>query len=413
MRRIRMLAAALAVLGFALLLPGRAAPMHDRTSDTVTVTMSAPAHVLHGNHYDYTITFTYSGVIVGDHTPDYSVTDALPGEVLFLGAGMSPQGLCPTLPPSGQNGSVGCSFNFSANARTITLTITVLGAMTGSVTNTAQVASVGTASATTSIAPAPAGSITATLTGPETIQLSSTTAAPRFNYKLVLGYTGPPIRGAVFARLVERLPEQMSSPGVALGAEGIRDQCQGDSPPKRLGGTLTCNILFEEDHRTNTIQLSVRPTGVVGSATNTIELSTGDTATWTTTVLAPPAEPPPSAPPSVAGPSAAPTATKTETFTTAGDAEPETVTISPTAETVQVALTWPSGSSFDATGFTLTSGSRTLAVSEKLRITKKRGARWLDVRIKGVHKGKLKFKIVAKRVHGRTRVVAKIRQSKR
>lgn len=411
MRRIRMLAAALAVLGFALLLPGRAAPMHDRTSDTVTVTMSAPAHVLHGNHYDYTITFTYSGVIVGDHTPDYSVTDALPAEVLFLGGGMSPQGLCPTLPPSGQNGSVGCSFNFSANARTITLTITVLAATTGSITNTAQLASVGTASAATSIDPAPAGSITATLTGPETIQLSSTTAPPRFNYKLVLGYTGPPIRGAVFASIVERLPEQMSSPGVALGAEGIRDQCQGDNPPKRLGGTLRCNILFEEAHRTNTIQLSVRPTGVVGSATNTIELSTGVNATWTTTVLAAPAEP--SAPPQVAGPSAAPTVTKTETFTTAGDAEPETVTISPTAETVQVALTWPSGSSFDATGFTLTSGSRTLTASEKLRITKKRGARWLDVRIKGLHRGKLKFRIVAKRVHGKTRVVAKIRQSKR
>jgi len=103
-----------------------------------------------------------------------------------------------------------------------------------------------------------------------------------------------------------------------------------------------------------------------------------------------------------------------ESFTTAGTSEPETVTVSPTAETVQVALTWPSsGSSFDATGFTLISGSRTLAVSEKLRITKKRGARWLDVRIKGVHRGKLKFRIVAKRVHGRTRVVAKIRQSKR
>ena len=162
--------------------------------------------------------------------------------------------------------------------------------------------------------------------------------------------------------------------------------------------------MFEEAHRTNTIQLSVRPTGVVGSATNTIELSTGVTATWTTMVLYPPAEPP-SAPPPVAGPSAAPTATKTESFTTVGDAETETVTISPTAETVQVALTWPSGSSFDATGFTLTSGT--------LKITKKRGARWLDVRIKGVHQGKLKFKIVAKRLHGRTRVVAKIRQSKR
>jgi Domain of unknown function DUF11 len=402
----------IAVLGFALLLPGPASPMHGSAADTVTVTISAPAHVLHGNHYDYTITFTYSGVIVGDHTADYSVTDALPAEVLFLGGGMSPQGLCPTLPPSGQNGSVGCNFNFSANARTITLTITVLAATTGSITNTAQLASVGTASVATSIDPAPAASITATLTGPETIQLSSTTAPPRFNYKLVLGYTGPPIRGAVFASFAERLPEQMSSPGVALGAEGIRDQCQGDSTLKRLGGTLRCNILFEEAHRTNTIQLSVRPTGVVGSATNTIELSTGVTATWTTMVLSPPAEPP-SAPPPVAGPSAAPTVTKTETFTTAGDAEPETVTISPTAETVQVALTWPSGSSFDATGFTLTSASRALAVSEKLRITKKRGARWLDVRIKGVHQGKLKFRIVAKRLHGRTRVVAKIRQSKR
>ena len=46
-------------------------------------------------------------------------------------------------------------------------------------------------------------------------------------------------------------------------------------------------------------------------------------------------------------------------------------------------------------------------------MTKKRGAKWLDVRIKGVHAGKLKFKIVAKRVHGRTQVVTKIRQSKR
>ena len=46
-------------------------------------------------------------------------------------------------------------------------------------------------------------------------------------------------------------------------------------------------------------------------------------------------------------------------------------------------------------------------------MTKKRGAKWLDVRIKGVHNGKLKFRIVARRVHGRTRVVAKIRQSKR
>ncbi len=49
----------------------------------------------------------------------------------------------------------------------------------------------------------------------------------------------------------------------------------------------------------------------------------------------------------------------------------------------------------------------------RLRITKKRTARPLDVRVKGLTRGKLRFKIVAKRIDGRTRVVAKIRQSRR
>jgi hypothetical protein len=415
LRRRLLVPALLGVLGFALLLPSRAEPMHDRASDTVTISMSAPTNVVHGNHYDYTITFAYTGVINGDHTPDYSVTDALPAEVRFLSAGMNPQGLCPTLPPSGQNGTVGCTFNFSETARTITLTITVEAVATGSVTNTAQVASVGTASATTSIGSAPAGSITASLTGPDTIKLSATTAPPRFNYTLVLAYNGPPIRGSVFASFVERLPDQITSPGVGNGAEGLRDQCKGDDPPRRVGATLTCNFFFTEDHRTRTIELSARPIGTSGSATNVVEISTGATASWTTAVEPPPAEPTQQAAPApVAGPAAAPTTKVAETFTAAGTSEPETVTVSATAETVQVALTWTSsGSSFDATGFTLTDGTRTLAGAEKLRVTKKRGSKWLDVRIKGVHKGKLKFRIVAKRLHGRTRVVAKIRQSKR
>jgi hypothetical protein len=414
MRRIRVLAAVLAMLGFALLLPGRAASMHDRGSDTVTISMSAPANVLVGDWYDYAITFTYTGELTGP-TSDYTVTDALPAELHYLGGGINPQGLCPTQPPSGQTGTVGCAFQFSPNAKTITLTISVEAVTTGSVTNSAQVASVGSASATTSIDPLPAGSITASLTGPQTIKLSATTAPPRFNYTLVLAYNGPPILGSVFASFVERLPDQITSPGVGNGAEGLRDQCKGDDPPRRVGATLTCNFFFTEDHRTRTIELSARPIGTNGSATNVVEVSTGARATWTTTIEPPPAEPTqPSAPPPVAGPPAAPTTTVAESFTTAGASEPEVVTISPTAQTVQVALTWPnSSSSFDATGFKLISGSRTLAMSEKLRITKKRGARWLDVRIKGLHGGKLKFRIVAKRVHGRTRVVAKIRQSKR
>ncbi len=406
-----MLAAALAVLGFALVLPGRAAPMHDRVSDTVTISMSAPANVLHGNWYDYVITVTYNGE-PGGVTADYTVTDALPAQVRFHSLGIT-NGTCPTTPPSGQNGTVACTFNFAPLTKTVTMTITVEAADTGAATNTAQLSSGGTATATTSVDPSPAGSITAAVTGPQTIQLSATVAPARFNYTLVLAYTGPPIRGSVVASFVERLPDQMSSPGTETASEGLRE-CKGDNPLQRFGGTLMCNVLFTEDHRTRTIELGARPSGTPGSATNVVEVSTGATASWTTTVLAPPAEPAPSAPAPVPGPAAAPTATVAETFTAAGTSEPETVTVSPKAETVQVALTWPnSSSSFDATGFTLTSGSRTLAVSEKLRITKKRGARWLDVRIKGVHAGKLKFRIVARRLHGRTRVVAKIRQSKR
>jgi hypothetical protein len=306
---------------------------------------------------------------------------------------------------------VSCTFEFSPNARTITLTITVEAIATGAVANTAQLSTGATASATTSVGEAPAGSIAATLTGPDTIKLSATVAPPRVTYTLVLTYTGPPIRGAVFASFVERLPDGMASPGIADGAQGIRDQCKGDTPAKRIGGTLTCNILFNEEHRTNTIGLTARPTGMSGEATNTVELSTAGTATTTTTVVPPPAD---TAPAPVPGPAAAPTATVAESFTKAGSAEPETVKVSSTAETVQVALTWTAAaSSFDVTGVTLTSGSRTPAAAGTLHVSKKRGAKWLDVRIKGVHAGKLKFKIVARKVHGRTRVVAKIRQSKR
>jgi uncharacterized repeat protein (TIGR01451 family) len=408
-----MLAGVLAVLGFTLLLPGRAAPMHDRASDTVTISMSAPANVLQGNHYDYTITVTYNGE-PGGVTADYTVTDALPAQVRFIGVSIT-NGTCPTTPPSGQNGTVACNFKFAPLTKTVTITITAEASDTGTVMNTAQLSSGGTASATTSVDSAPAGSITVSVTGPDTINLSATTTPARFPYRVVLTYNGPPIRGSVYASFVDRLPDQMSSPGIGL-ADGLRDQCKGDDPPKRAGGTLSCSVFFTEDRRTRTNEVTVRPTGTPGSATNMVEVSTGATATWTTTVEPPPPdpEPQPSAPAPVAGPAAAPTTTVAESFTRAGTSEPETVTISPKAQTVQVALTWPnSSSSFDATGFTLSSAPRTLAASEKLRATKKRGARWLDVRIKGVHRGKLKFRIVAKRVHGRTRVVAKIRQSKR
>ncbi len=108
-----------------------------------------------------------------------------------------------------------------------------------------------------------------------------------------------------------------------------------------------------------------------------------------------------------------------ETFTQPGTAEPETVPIAPSAETAQIALTWPDpGSSFDVTGISLVPKGRSLTQAEKLKpgklkITKIRKKRSLDVRVKHLRRGTLKFKIVAKKLGKKTRVVAKIRQSKR
>ena len=95
--------------------------------------------------------------------------------------------------------------------------------------------------------------------------------------------------------------------------------------------------------------------------------------------------------------------------------------VSPKAETAQVGLVWPAGSSFDATQFRIVSGGEVvaqgfrtvLARPAKLKVRKIRRSRSLDVRITNLRPGKLHFKVVAKRVTGRARVLAKVRQSKR
>jgi hypothetical protein len=385
-------------------------------ADPVTVSVNAPASVIVGSNYDYSVVVTYSGELTAQ-SPEYSVTSTLPSQVKFLEWGIVPQGQCPTAPQPGGTGTVACTVQFTPTVKTVTIRIRVLAATTGAATLTAQLSTGSSGAGTTSIDPAPPGSIAVTMTGPRTIQLSETSAPARFAYTISMTYNGPPIDSKVDAAFTDRLPDQVRNPGIGL-AEGVLD-CTFPDPAPAKGGVVTCGIGFTEDHRTRTVELTARPTGATGTAVNTLEVSTGGSVTWSTTI-----EPPPSAQPStststapapVSGPAAAPTATVAETFTTVGSTEPESVNVSPTTETVQVALTWPAGSSFDATGFTLTS-TRTLAgVDQKarLRITKKRGARWLDVRIKGVHRGKLTFKIVAKRLKGRTRVVAKIRQSKR
>jgi hypothetical protein len=276
---------------------------------------------------------------------------------------------------------------------------------------------------------AAAGDYAVTVTGPDTITTSYCCAPARFSYGLSIQYIGAPLppEGTQIT-FTDQLPQQVINPGMDSPTAQLNN-CTF-SPQNVPAPTVSCTLYFHGDHLTNEFSISSRPIGEAGVGSNTITLSTGESASKTTTFIRieappppppppPPPTPPPPAPPPLPGPPAAPTQTVKETFTQSGQAEGETVAVAASAETVQVALTWPDpGSSFDVTGIQLVSSGRVLTQADKLKpgklkITKKRTKRSLDVRIKNVKHGKLKFKIVAKKLGKKTKVVTKIRQSKK
>jgi len=187
-------------------------------------------------------------------------------------------------------------------------------------------------------------------------------------------------------------------------------------PPSGVaGGSISCRIGFGPGVTSADFRIEVRPTGKPGTGTTSISLATGESASWSTTFEQQP-EPAP-APAQTPAPT-----TVTETFTSAGETQAESVAIAPTTQSIQLALTWPdAGASFDVTGIQIVRGGvvvgrallGALAPPKKLTVTKIRRRTSLQVRVKGVTRGKLKFKIVAKKLSGRTRVKATIRQSKR
>jgi hypothetical protein len=271
------------------------------------------------------------------------------------------------------------------------------------------------------VAAAP-GSVSASITGPSSITVPRNAAPDRFDYAVTLTYQGPPIVEPVETRWTVRTPQHVFNPGIG-DIQGNVFDCTFTEPGVPAP-VASCTTGFVEGRRATSFHIGVRPTGEGGTGSATLEVATGATATWTTAFTRaplppPPLPPPPSPPAPIPGPAAAPTQTVTETFTAPGEAEAESVAVAPSADTVQVALTWrDSGSSFDVTGVRLVSSGRLLAatspeLAERLRIKKRRTARSLDVRVKGVKRGKLRFKIVARRLDGTTRVKVKIRQSKR
>jgi hypothetical protein len=277
-----------------------------------------------------------------------------------------------------------------------------------------------------------AGDFTVLMSGPSEVAISSQRVPPLVTYTVTFNYVGPAIppwpsdrRTRFTLRTSEHLHGVRSE--FSPDGNGVTDCATVLGPPSSYGPMWTeysCTLIFGHDRTSKTMSASIRPSGRLGTGTVAVSLSTGESVSTTTeftreSAPAPPPPPPPLVSP-IPGPAAAPTRTITETFTRSGETEAESVAISPKAQTAQIALTWPKGSSFDVTAVQLVprSSLRTFASGDgvqrpRLLITKRRTARSLDVRIKRLRAGKLRFRIVARRLGGRTRVTAKIRQSRR
>ena len=278
-----------------------------------------------------------------------------------------------------------------------------------------------------------AGEFTVSTSGPTEVVMNTQRVPPRVTYTVAFNYVGPPIGPPPEdrrTRFTLRTTEHLHSVGSEFSPDGaFPTECATTSGPPTSYGPMwteyTCTLIFLRDRTSQTLSASVRPSGRLGTGGIAVSLSTGESASATTEFSRESPPPPPPPPPPlvspIPGPAAAPTRTITETFTRSGETEAEAVTISPKAQTAQIALTWPDrDSSFDVVGVQLVPRSALFTLASvnssqrpRLVITKRRTARSLDVRIKRLQRGKLKFRIVAKRLGGRTRIVAKIRQSRR
>ena len=148
---------------------------------------------------------------------------------------------------------------------------------TGPVANAAlDLDGVAAASVTTTIGAAPAGSHLGNddRAGRRSAQRDGRARAVTYAQRARLYRAADPrrrlreLRGAASRRDGRARASPTARRGTASGAKG-------DSPrPSASAGTLTCNILFDEEHRTNRIGLTARPTGISGGAMDVVELST-------------------------------------------------------------------------------------------------------------------------------------------
>ncbi len=228
-------------------------PHFSATCTDVAVTKTAPATALLGNTFSYSLGITNNGPIAASTV---QLTDTLPAGVTF--SSVTPAASC-----SQTAGTVTCNFaTLASGASTPAITINVVAAAVGTVTNTANVTETqsdynlinNTASASTIISPASDMSITKT--GPATANQGDT-----ITYTLTAKNNGPTVATTIV--VTDTLPAQVSFSSASAG-------CSFSA------GTVTCTAASLAVNATAVFTVSVIAQ-TVGSAVNTAVVSASQT----------------------------------------------------------------------------------------------------------------------------------------
>jgi hypothetical protein len=270
------------------------------------------------------------------------------------------------------------------------------------------------------------------MTGPSSLELSRTAAPPRQYFTVTMTYIGPafqPGDSPISGTMSVQLSQYEMNFGVG---EGLPPALCTDFPPQNTPGvSWSCPFNVGPGNPTSyTFQIGVRPTGVAGTGPTTFSLSTGASASVTTSYFYPDTttETTPdttttttTTTTSQTTVAAAATTTVTESFTPSTPPQAENVTVVSSADTVTVGLAWPSSADqFDVTGVEIIQNGQVVArapqsasTPRRLVVVRTRTKTSLKLAIKNPVRGKLRFKIVGRKVAKPTRVKATIRQTKR
>ena len=246
------------------------APATVTASADLTINKSGPASANAGTNITYTITLTNSGP---SNAANVSLTDAIPANTTFVSESQTNgQTFSCTNPPAGGTGTVTCTIaSFGIGSATFSITVHINPGATGTITNTANVA-------TTTSDPNSSGNnptVVTTVTNSADVSVvktapSAATAGTQITYNITVTNNGP--SDAASVTMSDLLP-----PNTTFVSE---TQLTGPAfictnPPVGGTGTVSCSIATLTLGTTATFAITVQflPATPVGPSSNTATVS--------------------------------------------------------------------------------------------------------------------------------------------